>query len=32
MEVHRDRVVIKARDFAAGAWLKQISVPLATAI
>ncbi|MFI1151174.1 metallophosphoesterase family protein [Streptomyces sp. NPDC020817] len=32
VEVHRDRVVIRARDFAAGAWLKQISVPLATTI
>ncbi|MYV73055.1 DUF4073 domain-containing protein [Streptomyces sp. SID1046] len=32
VEVHRDRVVIKARDFAAGSWLKQVSVPLATAI
>ncbi|MFE1953735.1 metallophosphoesterase family protein [Streptomyces sp. NPDC059524] len=32
VEVHRDRVVIKARDFAAGAWLKQVTVPLATRI
>lgn len=32
VEVHRDRVVIRARDFATGAWLKQICVPLATTI
>ncbi|MER7509455.1 metallophosphoesterase family protein [Streptomyces lavendulae] len=30
VEVYHDRVVIKARDFAAGAWMKQVSVPLAT--
>lgn len=30
VEVHRDRVVIKARDFGAGTWLKQITVPLST--
>ncbi|MFB7233968.1 metallophosphoesterase family protein [Streptomyces sp. NPDC056269] len=32
VEVFRDRVVVKARDFAAGAWLKQITVPLSTRI
>ncbi|UFQ19700.1 MULTISPECIES: metallophosphoesterase family protein [Streptomyces] len=29
VEVHRDSVVIKARDFGRRAWLKQITVPLA---
>ncbi|WHT23098.1 DUF4073 domain-containing protein [Crossiella sp. CA-258035] len=28
VEVFLDRVVIRARDFAAGAWLKQVTVPL----
>ncbi|MEU6309407.1 DUF4073 domain-containing protein [Streptomyces sp. NPDC047014] len=32
VEVYRDRVVIRARDFAAGTWLKQVSVPLATTL
>ncbi|MBD0707016.1 MULTISPECIES: DUF4073 domain-containing protein [unclassified Streptomyces] len=32
VEVFHDRVVVKARDFAAGAWLKQITVPLSTGI
>ncbi|MFF5760918.1 metallophosphoesterase family protein [Streptomyces tanashiensis] len=32
VEVFRDRVVVKARDFAAGNWLKQITVPLSTRI
>ncbi|MFH8791730.1 metallophosphoesterase family protein [Streptomyces sp. NPDC017941] len=31
VEVHRDKVVIKARDFARRAWLKEITVPLARA-
>ncbi|MEU1419797.1 hypothetical protein [Kitasatospora sp. NPDC005751] len=30
VEVHNDRVVLKARDFATHTWLKQITVPLAT--
>ncbi|MFE7311819.1 metallophosphoesterase family protein [Streptomyces sp. NPDC057555] len=30
VEVHTDRVVVKARDFATGTWLKQITVPLST--
>jgi hypothetical protein len=30
VEVFRDRVVVKARDFATGTWLKQITVPLST--
>ncbi|MEU8529344.1 MULTISPECIES: metallophosphoesterase family protein [Streptomyces] len=30
VEVFRHSVVIKARDFAAGTWLKQITVPLST--
>ncbi|MEU0659455.1 metallophosphoesterase family protein [Streptomyces lavendulocolor] len=32
VEVHRERVVIRARDFAAGKWLKQVSIPLGTRI
>ncbi|MFB7736136.1 metallophosphoesterase family protein [Streptomyces sp. NPDC056112] len=32
VDVYRDRVVIKARDFATGSWMKQITVPLATRI
>ncbi|MFF4169381.1 metallophosphoesterase family protein [Streptomyces sp. NPDC001744] len=32
VEVFHDRVVVKARDFAAGSWLKQITVPLSTRI
>ncbi|MGW4704153.1 metallophosphoesterase family protein [Streptomyces sp. NPDC004285] len=32
VEVFHDRVVVKARDFAAGSWLKQITVPLLTRI
>ncbi|QKW09239.1 DUF4073 domain-containing protein [Streptomyces sp. NA04227] len=32
VEVHRDRVVIKARDFAKRDWLKQITVPLHTTL
>ncbi|MFJ2721687.1 hypothetical protein [Streptomyces sp. NPDC087437] len=32
VDVYRDRVVIKARDFATGNWMKQITVPLATRI
>ncbi|RSS37153.1 metallophosphoesterase [Streptomyces sp. WAC08241] len=30
VEVFRDRVVVKARDFTAGTWLKQVTVPLFT--
>ncbi|MFI7102432.1 metallophosphoesterase family protein [Streptomyces sp. NPDC050161] len=30
VEVFRDRVLVKARDFAEGAWLKQVTIPLAT--
>ncbi|MGW5232201.1 metallophosphoesterase family protein [Streptomyces nodosus] len=32
VDVYRDRVVIKARDFATRSWMKQISVPLSTRI
>nr|WP_168720608.1 DUF4073 domain-containing protein [Streptomyces sp. SAT1]ANO42423.1 phosphohydrolase [Streptomyces sp. SAT1] len=32
VEVHRDHVVVRARDFASGTWLKQITVPLASRI
>ncbi|MFF3838056.1 hypothetical protein [Streptomyces sp. NPDC001930] len=32
IEVFRDRVVVKARDVAAGAWLKQITEPLSARI
>ncbi|NBE56946.1 DUF4073 domain-containing protein [Streptomyces sp. YC537] len=32
VEVYRDKVVVRARDFAGSAWIKQITVPLHTAI
>ncbi|MFB6569465.1 MULTISPECIES: metallophosphoesterase family protein [Streptomyces] len=30
VEVYADRVVVRARDFATGTWLKEITVPLST--
>ncbi|WP_327064001.1 DUF4073 domain-containing protein [Kitasatospora purpeofusca] len=32
VDVYRDRVVVKARDFATGTWMKRTTVPLATRI
>ncbi|MFM9369833.1 DUF4073 domain-containing protein [Streptomyces sp. Da 82-17] len=32
VDVYRDRVVVRARDFAKSAWIKQITVPLHTTI
>ncbi|MFG2881745.1 metallophosphoesterase family protein [Streptomyces sp. NPDC048297] len=32
VEVYRDQIMVKARDFATGAWLKQVTIPLHTAI
>ncbi|MDQ8701332.1 DUF4073 domain-containing protein [Streptomyces sp. LHD-70] len=32
VEVYRDKVVVRARDFGRSAWIKQITVPLHAAL